>query len=170
MLANMDDTSQMMYWDMINYLPDDILVKVDRASMSLGLEARCPYLDQRIVKFALNLPLQFKIQKQNGVYETKKILRSVLSKYMPLSLINKPKSGFAIPINNWIRGPLKDWAEDLLSESKLQRESHLNPQVIRRKWAEHLSGKKDWGPQLWAVLMFEMWLENHEKKKITFSS
>ena len=170
MLANMDDTSQMMYWDMINYLPDDILVKVDRASMSLGLEARCPYLDQRIVKFALNLPLQFKIQKQNGAYETKKILRSVLSKYMPLSLINKPKSGFAIPINNWIRGPLKDLAEDLLSESKLKRESHLNPHVIRRKWAEHLSGKKDWGPQLWAVLMFEMWLENHEKKKITFSS
>jgi asparagine synthase (glutamine-hydrolysing) len=169
-LANLDDRQQIMFWDMANYLPDDILVKVDRASMAVGLEARSPYLDQRIVKYALNLPMKFKIDKKRGGYETKKILRSVLSKYMPLSLIDKPKSGFAIPIDQWLRGPLKSWAEDLLSQSKLQKESYLNVQLIRRKWSEHLNGTKNWGPQLWAVLVFEMWLENHAKEKNTLSS
>ena len=89
---------------------------------------------------------------------------------MPLSLIDKPKSGFAIPIDQWLRGPLKSWAEDLLSQSKLQKESYLNVQLIRRKWSEHLNGTKNWGPQLWAVLVFEMWLENHAKEKNTLSS
>lgn len=146
--------AKMMYRDMVEYLPDDILVKVDRAGMGASLEVRSPYLDHRVVEFVGSLPLRLKLRRGEGKW----ILRRLLSRYAPASLIQRPKMGFAVPVGDWLRGPLKGWAEDLLKESRLREEGFFPAKPIRQIWDQHASGERDRRYCLWNVLMFQSWL------------
>ncbi|MBI1867941.1 MAG: asparagine synthase (glutamine-hydrolyzing) [Methylocystis sp.] len=156
-LAAQQAELRMMYRDSMTYLPDDILCKVDRAAMAASLESRLPYLDHHVAEIAWRLPLSMKIRNGTGKWA----LRQILYKYVPREMIERPKVGFGIPIGRWLRGPLKNWAENLLDEARLEREGYLNPKVIRDAWAQHLSGRFDWTNRLWAVLMFQAWLEGN---------
>jgi asparagine synthase (glutamine-hydrolysing) len=145
----------MMYLDMVSYLVDDILVKVDRATMGVSLESRAPLLDHRVIEFAWSLPLSMKIRGGEGKW----ILRRILDKYVPRPLIDRPKQGFGVPIGDWLRGPIRPWAESLLDASRLRREGFLDPDLVHQAWKDHLSGKRNCQHHLWDVLMFQAWLE-----------
>ena len=159
-LAGLDDdfTSQMMLRDLKGYLADDILVKLDRATMAASLEARVPMLDHRVVEAAWQLPLHFKVANGQG----KRILRKILQQYVPARLVERPKTGFAVPLDTWLRGPLRDWAEALLNHDRIKRDGLLNAAPIRRKWREHLTGRRNWQYHLWVVLMFQAWLDQEK--------
>ena len=146
---------RMMYRDSMTYLPDDILCKVDRAAMASSLETRVPFLDHRVAELAWQLPLGIKIMNGQGKWP----LRQVLYKHVPRELIDRPKAGFGIPVGQWLRGPLQPWAENLLDQNRLSAEGYFYSEPIRKKWAEHLSGRRDHTASLWSVLMFQAWLQ-----------
>ena len=153
-----DPQLNMMYMDSMTYLPDDILVKVDRAAMAASLETRVPFLDQHIIELAWSLPMSMKFKKG----QTKWLLRQVLYQYVPKQLIERPKAGFGIPLGEWLREPLRDWAESLLNETRLQQEGFFKMSLVRELWQEHLSGKHNHQILLWNVLMFQAWLEGEQ--------
>ena len=148
-----DPIQGMMYVDFVTFLTDDILVKVDRASMSVSLEVRCPLLDTRLVEFAWSLPLSMRLQGLKG----KIVLRNVLKRYVPPELTERPKKGFAVPVSEWIKGPLREWAEQLLDETRLREQGLLEPDAVHRVWQQHLSGWQDHDTLLWSILMFQAW-------------
>lgn len=156
-LENLDSIHKMMYLDTISYLPDDILVKVDRAAMSVSLETRLPFLNHKVIQAAWSLSIEQKIKNGKGKW----ILKEILKKYLPQRQFEEPKKGFAVPIDSWLRNELRDWAESLLDQTRLKNQGFFSEALIRKKWQEHLSGKYDWHHHLWDILMFQSWLESN---------
>ena len=150
---------RVMYCDAISYLPDDILCKVDRASMAVSLETRVPFLDHRVAELAARVPLGLKIRDGEG----KRIIRQILYRHVPRELIERPKTGFAVPVADWIKGPLRDWAEDLLDSRRMAQDGWFDPNVVNRRWQDHLSGRRSSPQALWALLMFQSWLRNQKE-------
>jgi len=150
-------SEQMMLADTLTYLPDDILVKVDRAAMGASLETRAPYIDHRLFEFIWSLPLEYRIRRN----ESKTLLRSLLYRYIPKELVERPKSGFALPIAKYLRGPLRDWAENLLDPVRLRQEGIFDVKVVRTAWEQHLSGRYNRQYDLWSILMFQLWNNPH---------
>jgi asparagine synthase (glutamine-hydrolysing) len=153
--GSLDLITSLLRLDMATYLPDDILTKVDRASMAVSLESRAPLLDHRVVELSFRVPLSLKLRQGTGKW----ILRRLLCRYVPKEMQDRPKKGFSVPIGIWLREPLRDWAEDLLAQKRLKEEGFLDPEPVRKRWQEHLTGQRDWGDALWHVLMFQAWLE-----------
>jgi asparagine synthase (glutamine-hydrolysing) len=153
------DALRIMYCDAVSYLPDDILCKVDRASMAVSLETRVPFLDHRVAEVASRIPLDLKVRGPTG----KHILRQLLYRHVPAPLFDRPKAGFAVPVGEWIKGPLRGWAEELLDPARMAGEGWFDPAIVRRRWADHISGRRDSTMALWAVLMFQAWLDNQSK-------
>jgi asparagine synthase (glutamine-hydrolysing) len=153
--AQGDFRDRMMYLDMRSYLPDDILVKLDRASMAVSLESRVPLLDHRVVEFALSLPLKYKLR--GG--EAKWPLRQLLYRYVPREMMERPKMGFGVPIEHWLRGPLRSWADDMLAPDRLKREGYFNADAIGRLWSDTRSGRRRMHYYVWDILMFQAWLD-----------
>lgn len=148
------DEVRAMYCDAVSYLPDDILCKVDRAAMAVSLETRVPFLDHRVAELAARIPLKMKIRGRNG----KLILRQLLGRELPQHLFERPKAGFSIPIGDWLKGPLRPWAEELLDPTRMALDGWFDPRIVRRRWDDHLAGRRDGAPAIWAVLMFQGWL------------
>ena len=157
-IKKLNSQEQMMALDLITYLPNDILVKVDRAAMSSSLETRVPFLDHKLIEYVWKIPHSLKFRDGQGKW----ILKEILSQYVPKNLTERPKMGFGVPIDTWLRGPLKDWAENLLNEKRLQEEGYFNSKLVRHKWNEHLSGKRNWQYDLWDVLMFQAWIDENK--------
>jgi asparagine synthase (glutamine-hydrolysing) len=153
-----NNITAMQYIDLMTYHPDDILVKVDRAAMAVSLETRLPYLDYKIVQFASSLPMNMRFRKGKGKW----LLRQVLHAYVPPSLLDRPKMGFGVPVGDWLRGPLKDWACSLINKNKLKDEGYFNAPAVEEIWLQHLSGRYHRTHELWNILMFQSWLENNE--------
>jgi asparagine synthase (glutamine-hydrolysing) len=150
---------RMMYCDAVSYLPGDILCKVDRASMACSLETRVPFLDHRVAALSARIPIGSKIVGGQG----KTILRKLLFRHVPAGLFERPKAGFAVPIGAWLRGPLRDWAEDFLEPGRMAGEGWLDSRMVRQRWENHLSGRRDSTQAIWAILMFQAWLRETEK-------
>jgi asparagine synthase (glutamine-hydrolysing) len=150
-----DFIEEMMYLDTVSYLPDDIFVKVDRASMGASLETRAPFVDHEIIEFAWSLPLSMKIRHGMGKY----VVRKVLEKFVPPRLTDRPKAGFGIPLGTWLRGELREWAEEMLDPARMAAQGYLDVKTVQKKWEEHLSGRRDWEFQMWNILMWQAWLE-----------
>lgn len=154
-LSKLDPMSWMMLIDACTYMMDDILVKVDRAAMAVSLETRVPFLDHRIYELAWKMPKKYKVRGRSG----KEVLKHVLYKHVPRDLIDRPKMGFGIPYDQWLRGELSGWAGELLNSQKLKQQGYLDPDLISRLWKEHRKGKRNWQAPLWSALMFQSWLE-----------
>ena len=157
-LHKLNIQQQMMVLDTLTYLPDDILVKVDRASMASSLETRAPFLDHKLIEYVWKIPHALKFKNGQGKW----ILKKILNKYVPSNLTERPKMGFGVPLDIWLRGPLRDWAENLLNEKRLKHDGYFTEKLIRDKWKEHLSGKQNWQDLLWNVLMFQAWIDKND--------
>jgi asparagine synthase (glutamine-hydrolysing) len=157
-LYKLNIQQQMMVLDALTYLPDDILVKVDRASMVSSLETRAPFLDHKLIEYVWKIPHGLKFKNGEGKW----ILKKILNQYVPSNLTERPKMGFGIPLDTWLRGSLRDWAENLLDEKRLKHEGYFAVKLIRDKWEEHLSGKQNWQYLLWNVLMFQAWIDEND--------
>ena len=149
-----DPVARMLYWDAISYLPDDILVKVDRASMAYSLETRAPFLDKNLIEMAWKIPTKMKVNNGQG----KIILKKILCKYLPKDYVYRPKQGFGVPIEEWLRGPLKEWSEELLFGNNIRDQNYFSIDKVKIIWDEHLHKKVDNTKILWPILMFQSWL------------
>lgn len=154
-LDGLSPKERMMAWDTVSYLPGDILTKVDRAGMGVSLEGRIPFLDHRLARFAWRLPMEYKFRDGQGKWP----LRQVLYRHVPRALVDRPKKGFGVPLHDWLRGSLRDWAESLLDETRMRSEGFLEVKPVRQLWGEHLTGKRNRASQLWNILMFQAWLD-----------
>jgi asparagine synthase (glutamine-hydrolysing) len=151
-----DPMSRLMFLDLVSFLPDDIMVKVDRATMAASLEARAPLLDHRLIELCFRLPAAMKVRQGSSKY----LLRQVLYRYVPREIVDRPKKGFGAPVGSWMRGALREWADSLLDHRRLEDEGFFHPGPIVRRWKEHRSGERDWSSSLWDVLTFQAWLDS----------
>jgi asparagine synthase (glutamine-hydrolysing) len=158
-LGQLNDAEAMMLFDVLNVLPDDFLVKVDRAAMGASLETRAPLLDPEIFELVWRMPVEWKVDASRG----KILARELLSDFVPSRLVERPKQGFGIPISPWLRGPLREWAEDLLDQGRLRREGFLQPEPIRERWKRHLEGTHDCLSEVWSALVFQQWYADQRR-------
>ena len=159
-ISNFGDLEKILIADTVSYLPWDILTKVDRASMSVGLETRAPFLDHELANFAFSINSKYKIRSQKFKKITKWPLRQILKKYIPEAFINNPKSGFSMPIGNWLRGPLRNWSNCMLDEIIIKNQSYLDEKKVKNLWKDHLNYRRDNTEILWRILMCQSWVQN----------